>query len=74
MLSWERRRQTLSIQTHTPVPRACHTRLSQRADGAAFGFGIFAADQIKLNEYFELVGGVRWDYFDNDFEGSRIIP
>ncbi len=42
--------------------------VSQRADGNAFGFGIFAADQIKLNDYFEIVGGARWDYFDNDFD------
>ncbi len=42
--------------------------VSSRADGSAFGFGIFAADQIKLNQYFDLVGGVRWDYFDNDFD------
>jgi catecholate siderophore receptor len=41
---------------------------SARSDGQAFGFGIFAADQIRLNEYFDLVGGVRWDYFDTDFD------
>jgi catecholate siderophore receptor len=47
-------------------------RVSARADGNAFGFGIFAADQIKLNEYFDLVGGVRWDYFDTDFDNTAI--
>jgi catecholate siderophore receptor len=47
-------------------------RVSARADGKAFGFGIFAADQIKLNEYFDLVGGVRWDYFDTDFDNLAI--
>ena len=27
-----------------------------------------AADQVKLNEYFEVVGGVRWDYFSADVD------
>jgi catecholate siderophore receptor len=43
---------------------------SARSDGQASGFGIFAADQIRLNEYFDLVGGVRWDYFDTDFHNK----
>ncbi|MEX0803708.1 MAG: TonB-dependent siderophore receptor [Candidatus Binatia bacterium] len=47
-------------------------RVSARSDGEAFGFGIFAADQIKLNEYFDIVGGARWDYFDTDFENTAI--
>ena len=47
-------------------------RVSARSDGSAFGFGIFAADQIRLNEYFDLVGGVRWDYFDADFDNTAI--
>jgi catecholate siderophore receptor len=47
-------------------------RVSARSDGSAFGFGIFAADQIALNEYFDLVGGVRWDYFDVDFDNTAI--
>jgi catecholate siderophore receptor len=47
-------------------------RVSALSDGKAFGFGIFAADQIKLNEYFDLVGGVRWDYFDTDFDNTAI--
>jgi catecholate siderophore receptor len=47
-------------------------RVSARSDGKAFGFGIFAADQIKLNEYFEIVGGARWDYFDTDFDNTAI--
>ena len=36
-----------------------------QSDTSAFSFGIYAADQVKLNEYFDLVGGVRWDYFDS---------
>jgi catecholate siderophore receptor len=47
-------------------------RVSARSDGKAFGFGIFSADQIKLNEYFDVVGGVRWDYFDTDFDNTDI--
>jgi catecholate siderophore receptor len=47
-------------------------RVSARSDSEAFGFGIFAADQIKLNEYFDIVGGVRWDYFDTDFDNLAI--
>ena len=47
-------------------------RVSARSDGKAFGFGIFAADQIRLNEYFDLVGGVRWDYFNADFDNTAI--
>jgi catecholate siderophore receptor len=40
--------------------------LAADSDTSAIGFGIYAADQIKLNQYFDLVGGVRWDYFDTD--------
>jgi catecholate siderophore receptor len=40
--------------------------LAADSDTSASGFGIYAADQIKLNPYFDLVGGVRWDYFDAD--------
>ncbi len=43
-----------------PNPRS----RAAESDTSAFGFGIYAADQIKLNEYFDLVGGVRFDYFD----------
>jgi len=38
--------------------------LAAQSDTGALSFGIYAADQIKLNRYFDLVGGVRWDYFD----------
>jgi catecholate siderophore receptor len=47
-------------------------RVSALSDGDAFGFGIFGADQIRLNEYFDVVGGVRWDYFDTDFDNTDI--
>ena len=31
-------------------------------------FGIYAADQIALHEWFDLIGGLRWDYFSGDQE------
>jgi catecholate siderophore receptor len=40
--------------------------LAADSDTRAVGFGIYAADQIKLNQYFDIIGGVRWDYFDTD--------
>ena len=47
-------------------------RISALSDGEAVGFGIFAADQIRLNQYFDIVGGVRWDYFDAEFDNTAI--
>ena len=32
----------------------------------AAGVGIYAADQIALHEWFDIIGGVRWDYFSAD--------
>jgi catecholate siderophore receptor len=37
--------------------------LAADSDTRATGFGIYAADQIKLNRYFDILGGARWDYF-----------
>ena len=42
--------------------------LAADSDTQAIGFGVYAADQIRLNQYFDIVGGVRWDYFDADVE------
>jgi catecholate siderophore receptor len=36
---------------------------SQRTIGHANAFAAYIADQIKLNRYFELLGAVRYDYF-----------
>ena len=59
------------VDVHNPdhhQSTAAMTRsVSARSDGQAFGLGIFSADQIRLNESFDVVGGVRWDYFDSDF-------
>jgi catecholate siderophore receptor len=42
--------------------------LAADSDTTSLGFGIFAADQIKLNDYFEVVGGARWDIFNTEFD------
>jgi catecholate siderophore receptor len=77
-------RTNYAFETGTVPPASVHNpnahqsaagmikRVSALSDGEAFGFGIFAADQIRLNEYFDLVGGVRWDYFDTDFDNTAI--
>ena len=44
--------------------------LAADSDTTAIGFGIYAADQIKLNQYFDIVGGVRWDYFDANVDDN----
>jgi catecholate siderophore receptor len=36
----------------------------------SLGFGIFAVDQLKLNDYFTVVGGARWDYFSTRFDNQ----
>ncbi|HWO40574.1 MAG TPA: TonB-dependent siderophore receptor [Candidatus Eisenbacteria bacterium] len=48
--------------------------LAAKSDTTAFGFGIFAADQLRLNDYFDVVGGIRWDYFSTSFDDKRNIP
>ncbi|MGH7845008.1 MAG: TonB-dependent receptor [Candidatus Binatia bacterium] len=42
--------------------------LAAKSDTTSLSFGVFAADQIKLNDYFEIVGGARWDIFNTDFD------
>ena len=34
------------------------------------GFGIFAADTLKLTDYLDIVGGARWDYFSARFDNK----
>jgi len=55
---------TISNPNHDQAPAA--KTLAQNSDTTAQGFGIYAADQIRLHEYFDIVGGVRWDYFGSD--------
>jgi catecholate siderophore receptor len=40
---------------------------SQRANTRALSVGMFASDELRLNEYFDLVVGLRWDYFGASF-------
>jgi catecholate siderophore receptor len=47
--------------------------IAAKSDSSSLGFGIFAADQIKLNRYFDIVGGLRWDYFATKFD-NKISP
>jgi catecholate siderophore receptor len=46
----------------TPNPKT----LGVKAFTNAAGFGIYAADQIALHEWFDIIGGLRWDYFSAD--------
>ena len=45
-----------------------------KQDTLATGFGIYGADQIRLGEYFDIVGGLRYDYYsakqDNRLPGG----
>jgi catecholate siderophore receptor len=47
-----------------PAPKT----LAADSDTRATGFGIYAGDQIKLNRYFDILGGLRWDYFSAHIE------
>jgi catecholate siderophore receptor len=40
--------------------------LNNKALTTANGYGIYAADQIALHRFFDLIGGVRWDYYGAD--------
>jgi catecholate siderophore receptor len=37
-------------------------------------FAIYAFDQVKLNEFFELLGSIRYDRFSTDFENLGTTP
>ena len=43
----------------TPLPPTAN----QLTTGKSQAAGVYVADQIKLNRYFELLGGARYDYF-----------
>ncbi len=67
-----------STNLQNPNPNSDASGMTRTVSGAPFttalGFGIFAADQIKLNPYFDITEGVRWDYFDTDFDDSGVTP
>ncbi len=50
----------------TPNPKI----LGVKAFTNAAGFGIYGADQIALHEYFDIIGGLRWDYFSANQENK----
>jgi catecholate siderophore receptor len=50
----------------TPNPKT----LGVKAFTNAAGFGIYGADQIALHEYFDIIGGLRWDYFSANQENK----
>jgi catecholate siderophore receptor len=37
----------------------------------ALSFGIYAVDQIAVHEWFDIIGGLRWDYFSADQNNKR---
>jgi catecholate siderophore receptor len=41
-----------------------------RGDTTAFSFGVFAVDELTIVEWLKLIGGVRFDLFDADFESG----
>jgi catecholate siderophore receptor len=41
-----------------------------RGDTTAFSFGVFAVDELTIVEWLKLIGGVRFDLFDADFESA----
>ncbi len=50
-----------------PSPGAV-TRNGGHADGVSDAVAVYAFDTIKLNEQWQLNGGLRWDYFHLDFD------
>jgi catecholate siderophore receptor len=55
---------TLNNPSNNQTPNA--KTLGVKALTNAAGFGIYGADQIALHEYFDIIGGLRWDYFSAD--------
>jgi catecholate siderophore receptor len=44
---------------------------SLTADTRSRSVGVYALDTLKIGERLQIVGGVRWDYFDVDYSASR---
>jgi catecholate siderophore receptor len=67
---FERRAWTGQVPTNFLNPNAyryggsaLNPTASQLTYGTSLAAGAYAADQIKLNKYFDVLGGVRYDYF-----------
>jgi catecholate siderophore receptor len=60
-----------------PTPGDSLSGVSQTLAADSFtasrGFGIYAADTLKLNDYFDIIGGIRWDYFSTRFDDKRNV-
>ncbi|HWB50557.1 MAG TPA: TonB-dependent siderophore receptor [Stellaceae bacterium] len=50
------------------VPNNANTFLSSRTNTSARTIAVYALDTIKLNEQWELMGGLRWDRFAADYD------
>jgi len=43
------------------------------ADATGDGFAFYAMDTLKISEMFQLIGGVRWDYFRINYGAERYV-
>jgi catecholate siderophore receptor len=59
---------TLNNPNNNQTPNA--KTLGVNALTNAAGFGIYGVDQIALHEYFDIIGGLRWDYFSANQENK----
>jgi catecholate siderophore receptor len=48
------------------------TRTGARTESVAGTVALYANDTVKLNERWELIGGLRWDRFDVEFESVAV--
>jgi catecholate siderophore receptor len=57
--------------SHSPDLTGVTKTLAADSFTGSLGFGIYAADTLKVTDYFDIVGGVRWDYFSTRFDDQR---
>lgn len=48
------------------------TRTGARTESVADTLALYANDTVKLNERWELVGGLRWDHFDVEYKSVAV--
>ena len=59
---------TIGLDPESFDPEGSSTRaLSQRTNTRALSAGVFVADEVKLNEYVDLIAGLRYDRFAASF-------
>jgi catecholate siderophore receptor len=63
---------TTSLVNPDPHPNlASMNRVTNfRGDTDAFSFGLYAVDELRLLQWLKVLGGVRYDHFDADFESG----